>query len=264
MTSKEIRPWRRALVTGASAGIGEAIVRQLAAAGTNVVVVARDEARLELLAAELRQSFGVDVEVVAADLIDRWQRQVVVERLAVEPDIDLVVNNAGFGVTGGFVVAPATRLVDMVECNVTALTDLTRAAAGAMVKRGGGTILNVSSLVSLQPGPGFAVYAATKAYVTSLTESLAEELRPHGIVVVASLPGLTRTEFQQRSGSDGTTDAPMFAWMSAEAVAADALDAARRGRVLSVPGIGNRALALVSGALPRRTRRWASGRVASR
>lgn len=253
-------PYRSALVTGASSGIGEAIVRELAGDGVHTVVVARRTDRLEQLAAELR-----DVEVLAADLCDADGLRRVAARIEGTEVPDLVVNNAGFGTSGSFHELDADRLDREVQLNVAALTRLSRAALGVMVPRRRGWLLNVSSVASFQPAPHLAVYAATKAYVTSLSESLHEEVRGTGVVVTALCPGLTRTEFQQVSNTEHyQSNYPSFAWLSADAVARAGLDDVARGRALSVPGVMYKGVALATGMAPRGIARRLSGLVQRR
>ena len=232
--------WERALVTGASSGIGLAMAELLAERGTDLVVVARDGARLERLAARL--SPGAEVEVLVADLGDRDQLATAVERLgsAVSP-IDLLVNNAGFGFSGDFIGLDPDGETAVVDVNIVALHRLAHAAGTAMSARGRGGILNVSSIAGYGPAPRAATYAATKAFVTSFSEALYSELGPQGVTVSCLCPGLTRTEFQQRSGSS-TDRTPGFLWQSAEAVARAGLDGLDRGRAVVVPGTHNKIL----------------------
>lgn len=254
-------PFRTALVTGASSGIGEELTRRLAADGVSVVVVARRADRLQQLAAEL-----AGIEVICADLGARPGQDEVVERIA-DPDrlIDLVVNNAGFGTSGAFVDLDADRLAAEIELNVAALTRISHAALSVMVPRRRGWLLNVSSVASFQPAPRLAVYAATKAYVTSLTESLHEEARGSGVHVTALCPGLTRTEFQSVSSSDRYSEQfPEFVWTAVEDVAADALKAVVKNRTLAVPGVAYKALVGAGSVTPRWLLRLASGMVQRR
>jgi short-subunit dehydrogenase len=247
-----------ALVTGASSGIGEAMVELLAGAGIPTVVVARRRDRLE----ELAERFSA-VEVLAADLTTARGLAAVCARVVDEASpIDLVVNNAGFGTTGEFHTLDPDRLDEEVRLNVGALTRLSRAALGVMVPRGSGFLLNTSSVASFQPAPRLAVYAATKAYVTSLTESLHEETRGTGVHVTALCPGLTRTEFQSVSNSESyAAKLPGFVWLSAEEVARAGLDDVASGKALSVPGAMYKGLTLATGVMPRGIVRRVAGMV---
>ena len=241
-------PFRTAMVTGASSGIGEAMVRLLANAGVRTVVVARRLDRLADLAASLDA-----VEVLAADLTTDAGLALTCERLSDDlRPIDLVVNNAGFGTSGQFYTLDPARLAQEIRLNVSALTQLSHAAVVPMVARKSGWLLNVSSVASFQPVPGLAVYAATKAFVTSFSEALHEELRSSGVKVTALCPGLTRTEFQSVSNmSDAASAYPSVAWLSAEKVARDGLAAAAHGKALSVPGIAYKGLVSGSRLAPR-------------
>lgn len=239
------------------------MVRQLAARGVDVVVVARRSERLVALQAELP---GVTIEPLAADLADPVDLERVVDRLlASEAPIDLLVNNAGFGTYGKLWERPFAEAKGQIDVNVTALVRLSHAAAGVFRERGHGTILNVSSVAGNQPGPGNAVYSATKAFVTSFSEALAMELKGTGVQVTASCPGLTHTEFHAVAGVEvPPAGRAAFLWMDAAAVASDALDAASKGTVVRVHGAGNRALAVASQVAPRTLKRAVVGKVLSR
>ena len=251
-------PFSSALVTGASSGIGEVLARTLAAAGVATVVVARRVDRLQAIADEFPH-----VEVLAADLLtDKGQRKVAARIGDTAHPVELVVNNAGFGSNGAFAELDADRLADEVELNVAALTRLSHAALAAMVPRGRGWLLNVSSVASFQPAPQLAVYAATKAYVTSLTESLHEEVRGSGVHVTALCPGLTKTEFQSVSNTEQYADAfPGFVWTSPQQVVRTGLADVIANRALSVPGIQYQAMAMATNFTPRWLRRRVSGLV---
>jgi short-subunit dehydrogenase len=255
----ESYPFRSALVTGASSGIGEAMARELAAAGVPLVIVARRTDRLARLAIELRG----DVEVLTADLTTADGLGAVTARITNETSpIDLVVNNAGFGTSGRFDQIDPDRLDEEVRLNVGALTRLSRAALGTMVPRRRGYLLNVSSVASFQAAPRLAVYAATKAYVTSLTESLHEETRGTGVHVTALCPGLTRTEFQSVSNTQSyTTRYPSIAWLDAATVARAGLHDVARGRAMSVPGLLYKSIVTASDLAPRGVARRISGMV---
>jgi uncharacterized protein len=241
-------PFTSALVTGASSGIGEAMVELLAEQSIPTVVVARRTDRLEELAAKWSC-----VEVLSADLTKPEGVRLIEERVQSDAEpIDLLVNNAGFGTSGDFASLDADRLDDEVRLNVGALTRLSHAALEVMVPRKRGYVLNVSSVAGFQPAPGLAVYAATKAYVTSLSESLHEEVRGTGVHVTALCPGLTRTEFQQVSNTESyQTRVPSFAWMSAADVAKEGLSDVARGKALSVPGAIYKSLVAASSVTPR-------------
>lgn len=251
--------WRTALVTGASSGIGEAMARRLAADRVQVIAVARREERLQALADELPPG---TIEVLPADLVAERDLARVAERAR---EVDLLVNNAGFGTSGRFADADPERVQREIGLNVMALVALTRAALGRMVARDRGWICNVSSVVGFQPAPNLAVYAATKAFVTSFTEGLHEELRGTGVSATALCPGLTRTEFQSVSNPTGRTrTTPEFAWMTADDVAAIGLADTAARRAVSVPGLPNKALVSATSILPRALVRRLAGIVQSR
>jgi short-subunit dehydrogenase len=247
------------LITGASAGIGTAFAARLAALGHAVVLVARDGERLESLAKELGTRYGVDTEVVVADLTEPAQLATVEARLEDRArPIDVLVNNAGFGTNGHLHELDRDTETREVNLNVVALVRLTHAALGPMVERGRGAVLNVSSLAGGQPTPGNATYGATKAFVSSFTQSVHEEMRGTGVKVTVVCPGFTRTEFQARAGID-SSKVPGFLWQSAEEVAAGALDALESNRAVYVPGTLNRLTAGVVSMLPDALTRRAAG-----
>lgn len=250
-------PFSHALVTGASSGIGEAIAHKLGKAGVGMVLVARRKERLDGLAARYP-----NVEVLAADLTTAEGLDSVLARLGdtTLPVVELVVNNAGFGTSGSFSAADPERLSREISLNINALTRISHEAIRQMQPRGRGYLLNVSSIASFQPGPDLAVYAATKAFVTSLTQALHEELRGSGIRVTALCPGLTHTEFQSISNTSGLESSfPEFAWMSADDVARDGLRAVAVGKAICVPGLVNKSLATVSTFTPRGIARRIAG-----
>lgn len=254
-------PFTTALVTGASSGIGEEMTRQLRSADVSVVAVARRTDRLEALANELG-----GIEVLTADLGTRDGQDEVSERIIDEAHpIDLVVNNAGFGTGGSFVDLDVDRLSAEVELNVAALTRLSHAALSAMVPRRRGWLLNVASVAGFQPAPHLAVYAATKAYVMSLSESLHEETKKSAVKVTVLCPGLTRTEFQSVSNTESyQTAVPGLLWTSAEHVAADGLADVAKGKAVSVPGVAYKVLATISSVTPRSVLRLAANLVPRR
>ncbi len=254
---------RRALVTGASSGIGEAFAERLAGERYNLVLVARNRTGLEHVAQRLRRSAKIEIEVLAADLTRPAQLEAVEKRVASNEAIELLVNNAGFGTFGRFAELDPDQEDDLIRLNIVALMRLTRAALPGMVARGHGAIINVSSLASFQPGPYSATYGATKAFVNSFTEAIYEELRGTGVRVQALCPGFTRTQFQERARIDASA-VPAFAWMSSEAVVDASLAALRRGELLCVPGLANWTLATLAGMFPRGVARRVAGLLVER
>jgi uncharacterized protein len=258
--------WSTALVTGASSGIGAALARRLAAEGTDLVLVARDRGRLDALAAELATPAGgaVRAEVLLADLADPGQLGAVEKRVAdASRPVDLVVNNAGFGTYGDFAGLDVDGEEREIAVNVLAVVRLTHAALGAMLPRGRGAVVNVSSVAGLQATPGNATYGASKAFVATFGEAVAGELAGTGVTLTTVLPGFTRTEFHERAGIGGRK-VPGPAWMSAADVAAQTLDAARAGRPWLVPGMLNKLAAAAIGPVPRGLRRRLAARMAAR
>lgn len=191
-----------ALVTGASSGIGATYADRLARRGHDLVLVARDKARLETLAERLAAETGVKVAILPADLSSEAGVRAVVDRIVADTSISLIVNNAGIGPDGPALSSPPDYLDKMVSLNVTAVNTLTVAAANAFKARGGGTIVNIASVVSLIPERVHATYAASKAFVLALTQSLAAQTPDSGLRFQAVLPGLTRTEIFERAGVD--------------------------------------------------------------
>ncbi len=245
--------WSRALVTGASTGIGKAMVQELARQRTDLVLVARNTERLEKVAASL----DVVAEVLPADLTDPAQLEVVARRCASDAEpIDLLVNNAGIW-SFGPLTGPAGEMADtMVALNVAALVRLSRAAVGQMVANGRGTVLNISSIAGSQPLPYEAVYAASKVFVTTFGQGLHEELRDTGVGITTVTPGLTRSELHARAGQQRQiSKAPGWLWMEAEQVAHLALKAASRGKIVYVPGLGYRIASSLAEVMPRTVNR---------
>ena len=240
-----------ALITGASSGIGRALARVFARDGYALVLVARRLAVLEELAAELSRDHGVTVRVMAIDLAepdaamrlfaDLQQSGVVV---------DVLVNNAGFGMQGAFAALPADRQLQMIHLNVTALTALTRLLLPSMLERGKGGVLNVGSTAGFQPGPFMAVYYATKAFVVSFSEAIADEFTGTGVVVSCLAPGATATRFAAEAGA---TRSRLFSgdMMSAEEVARIGYDAWKGGKPLVIAGLRNRVSQMLVRIMPR-------------
>ena len=253
-----------ALITGASAGIGNAFAHGLASRGYDLVVVARDTARLDALAKELEAAHGTTTQVLTADLSDSVQLATVETRLADEDrPVEVVVNNAGFGTMGHFKDLPIDRETEEIALNVVALTRLTHAALPNMLERRIGGVINVASIAAFQPTPGNATYGATKAFVSSLSQGVHEELRGTGVNCMALCPGFTRTEFQQRAGID-SSDVPDFLWQDAATVVDYAMKAFEKGKALCVPGPLNRATAGFSATVPSGVSRRIAGAIVKR
>ena len=231
--------WNRALITGASSGIGLAMAKQLADAGTDLVLVARSKDRLDALAAEV----DVEAEVLVADVGDLAALATVEARIEdTAAPVDLLINNAGFGDNGPVITHDRDRMQAMVDVNITALHRLSHAAAATFAERGAGGILNVASVAAFVPAPGSATYAASKAFVLRFSEALHDEVKPHGVHVSCLCPGLTRTEFQDRGDYD-MSHMPDMAWQTADEVAAAGLRAVASNQRVQVPGVQNKAMA---------------------
>jgi short-subunit dehydrogenase len=240
----ELRP--ATLITGASAGLGAEFARQCAARGDELVLVARRRDRLEALAAEL----GDRSHVVAADLAEAGAPARLMEEVAgLGITVETLINNAGFGIVGRFAALPPERLRGMIDLNVAALTELAHLALPAMIDRRRGYIMNVASTAAFQPGPGFAVYFATKAYVLSLSEALHQEQKASGIHVSALCPGPTATEFGEVAGVTSQS----FTKFSADpaTVVRTGLAGLARNKAVIVPGAMNKVSAQGGRVIPR-------------
>jgi short-subunit dehydrogenase len=229
-----------ALVTGASAGIGRELAKVLAREGHDLVLVARRQTELDELATALTEQHGANARVIPADLAEPDAAERIVAELGPDPRVDVLVNNAGFGGHGAFAARDRDADLRMVAVNVTALTDLTKLLLPGMVARGRGRVLNVASTAAFQPGPFMAVYYATKAYVLSLSEAIAEEVSGTGVTVTCVCPGVTDTEFHAVAGTDAQplTQGPLS--MSAAAVAEAAYKGMVRGKMVVIPGLHNK------------------------
>ncbi len=250
---------KRALVTGASSGLGVEFARLLAARKVDLVLVARRIAPMEQLAAELRREHGVDVRVEGVDLAAPGAAAALKDRLDRDAvRIDLLVNNAGYGLHGDFVATPIERTREMLQLNVTALTELSHVFGREMAARGAGEMLLVASLLGFQATPTYAAYAASKAYVLSFGEALHDELRPHGVVVTTLCPGHTATGFDTAAGA---AVSPMLARMTMQPrpVAERGLRALAQGRASVIAGTLNAIVAfsnrLTSRAMQRKSMR---------
>lgn len=240
----------RALVTGATSGLGLQFSHQLAAEGYDLVLVARDGGRLDQVAAELSSTYASQTQVLIADL-GTAEGVASVRALLTSTAVDFLVNNAGFGVPGAF---PNSELADeeqMLAVNVGAVMSLTHTAVPLMIKRGHGDLINVASVAAFVPSDTGATYNASKAYVTAFTESLAASLVGTGVHASAVCPGFVHTEFHQRLAMD-IAWIPSWAWLDAPAVVSTALRDHRAGKVRSVPSLKYKAVVVaVSRVLPR-------------
>lgn len=232
------------LVTGASSGIGADLARAFASGGRDLVLVARSRDRLDQLARQVGESFRVRVRVMVSDLASPGAAAEIHRTLRADGVVvETLINDAGFGLRGSFVELDARRQSDMIQVNVAAVTELCRLFAQDMVARGSGQILNVAGLAGVMPGPGMAVYCATKAYVLSFTEALANELRGTGVTVTCLSPGPTETRFGDTAGFSALRLFRLSAPMPSSAVAEAGRTALERGVDLEVPGWRNRLLA---------------------
>lgn len=249
-----------ALVTGATSGIGFAFCRELAERGHDLVLVARDRARLENVSDELGATYKVGAEILAADLSDRAQVQRVADRLGdTSRPVDLLVNNAGFGMSHSFLGGDLADEERMLEVLCRAVLVLSHAAALPMRARGHGAIVNVSSVAGFAP---MGTYAAAKAWCTAFTEALAVELAGSGVTATALCPGFTHTELHQRADLD-MSRLPDFMWLEPDRLVRACLDDVSAGKVVSVPGVQYKLLTGALQVLPRGLVRRASGTMAS-
>ncbi|WP_458725536.1 SDR family NAD(P)-dependent oxidoreductase [Pseudomonas mandelii] len=227
-----------ALVTGASSGIGAIYAERLAARGFDLLLVARDEERLQAAASKLRAEHGVQVEVLKADLTQKDDVLKLEQRLRSDSSISLLLNNAGVATDGLLANSDMDQMEKLIQLNVTTVTRLASAAAAAFAKAGRGTIINIASVVALFPERFNATYSASKAYVLSLTQSLNAELDGTGVKVQAVLPGVTRTEIWERSGIDAT-QIPADMVMEAGEMVDAALSGLDQGELITIPSLPN-------------------------
>jgi len=231
------------LITGASSGIGSELARCFAEGGSDLVVVARREDRLRELSKELSSRYGVQVRALPKDLnLPAAGREIEEDLRNAGIQVDVLVNNAGFGDHGAFTSLAVERQMKMVQVNVSAVTELTRRFLPGMIERRRGGVLNVASAAAFQPGPLMSVYYATKAYVLHFSEGIAEELAGTGVSVTCLCPGPTATEFGADSHMDGTLLFRMGA-MPAARVARAGYDGYRAGKVIVIPGLRNKLVA---------------------
>ena len=248
--TKELKG-RTALVTGASSGMGVDYARELARRGADLILVARRAAALEGLAQALHSEYGIEARVRPADLADAAARECLYRQLEVEGrPVDLLLNNAGFGLCGPFVDADWGRVDPMLQLDIVALTHLTRLFAPGMIARGWGRLLLVASVAAFQPSPPYAAYAAAKSYVLSFGLALGHELRGTGVSCTVACPGVTATEFFEVAGQSPTRYHRLMGMPSARAVALG-LEALLAQRPLAVLGRRNAVLACSTRLLPR-------------
>jgi short-subunit dehydrogenase len=260
-------PKETALITGASSGIGEALARRFAQAGHPLVLVARNRARLEALATELRAGCGVEVRVEPCDLAKRDGPGALAAALRRRHiSIDVLVNNAGVLQQGEFAKMLPERHQELIDLNVSALTGMLAHFLPPMLERGYGRVLNVASVAAFQPVPLLATYAATKAYVLSLTESLGEELKDRGVTVSALCPGITATRMLSGAveANARLANLPGFLVGNADEVAAVGYRVCMEGPVIAVPGAVNQAVTLASRVTPKWLLRRIAGTLARR
>ena len=243
-----------ALITGASAGLGVEFARQLSKRGHRLVLVARRKERLDALARELGNARAVAIDLSVTGSAN----QLIADVESAGEQVDILINNAGFGLRGHFAEQDPSRLRQMIDLNCGTLTELCRAVLPQMIERRSGAILNVASTAAFQPGPGMAVYYATKAFVLSLSEALHEEAKPHGVRVTALCPGPTRTEFGDVAGFSESA-ALMRVSMDAEPVVRKGLKALDANDAVVITGALNRAVAFSTRLAPRAIARKVAG-----
>ena len=253
---------KTALVTGASSGIGKAFAELLASKGYAVVLTARRGDRLEALAADLTERYGVPAHTIVADLARPEASQQIAADLAARGlVIDVLVNNAGYGVPGSYANVPWDDHARFMQVMVTAVLDLTYRLLPGMVERGWGRIINIASVAGMVPAPaGHTLYGASKSFVIRFSEALAAENAPKGVHVTAVCPGFTWSEFHDVTGTrDKMNSVPGMLWLKADDVAREGYDAVMKGHSVVVNGGIYRLLVWLNGAMPRGISRWVSG-----
>jgi short-subunit dehydrogenase len=241
------------LITGASSGIGADLARQLAERGYNVTLTARRRERLQELSDELQEAHDIHVDIEPSDLGDPAARKKLVGKLlSGEREVVGVCNNAGFGNLGRFLEQDLEQETNVVRLNVEAVHELTGAFLPRMVEQGTGAILNVASTAAFQPLPGFATYAASKAFVHSFSEAVHSEVSGTGVSVTSLCPGFTKTEFEEAAGAeDAAAKLPGFTWMESADVARQAIEGMLAGRRTVVPGVINKVVSTSGRYTPR-------------
>ena len=257
-----------ALITGASGGIGYELAKLFARDHHDLVLVARRADKLAQVANEL-QTHGVTVKTIALDLATRPAPSFLFDQLQREGvAVDILVNNAGFGAYGEFAQMPEAEILGQIDLNIRSLTELTRLFLPPMMQRRSGRVMNVASIAAFQPGPLIAVYYATKAYVLSFSEAIANELRHTGVTVTCFCPGATYTDFAKRAGIENSRLFKQVGAMSAEKVALDGYRAVMEGRGLAISGLHNWVVAESTRFVPRKmvtaVSRWIAEKVSDR
>src|ERR1700694_5631065 len=255
-----------ALITGASAGIGCELAKLFGRDRYNLVLVARNRDRLQQFATELQTQFGISARAVALDLTAQSAPQLLFAQLQRDGVlVDILVNNAGYGVSGEFAQMPELEILGQIQLNITALTLLTKLFLAPLFERGSGKIMNVASTAAFQPGPLMAVYYASKAYVLSFSEALANELRGSGTTITCFCPGATHTGFAKRAGTENSRLFKQVGAMSAERVARGGYRALMEGRTLAISGAHNGIVAQSVRVAPRKMvtaiSRWVAQKV---
>lgn len=245
--------YKTALITGASSGIGELFAHQLAAEGSDLILVARSEDKLRQLATRITKDHGADVEVITADLGLVSPGAALAAEVAKRGyQVDLLVNNAGFGTVGSFIKQDAAREYNEIALNCAAVVDLTHAFLPGMVERGFGGVINVASAAAFQPLPYMAVYAATKAFVLSFSHGIRGEYGNKGITVTALCPGPVDTPFFEATGAEGLRGTvPKSMLMSADRVVAECLKSFHAGKAVCLPGATTKLMAAAGHLTPR-------------
>ncbi|MGB7595722.1 MAG: SDR family oxidoreductase [Erysipelotrichaceae bacterium] len=246
------------LITGASSGLGADFARQYAAQGKNLILAARRIDRMELLKEEIQSKYDVVIEVIQADLADPLQRRQVIDTWLGK--VDILVNNAGFGIGGAFDTVDYAKIQNLIDVNISALSEFCHAFGNDMKARRHGTIINIASMAAFTAGPYMAAYYASKAYVLSLSEALHEECLPFGVKVVAVCPGPTLTEFFKASGSSAKPSLPIFL-MRSEQVVTLAIRDAEKNKAIAISGFRNQLVHLFLTLFGRRAGRKSVARI---
>jgi short-subunit dehydrogenase len=237
------------LITGATSGIGAAFARELAAQGYNLGLIGRRTKLLQTLADELAAKHGICAEALSADLSTEAGQALAAGWIQAHAPLDLLINNAGFGIPGGFVAVPAEEHLSMLAVHADTTVHLTHAALPGMIEAGRGAIINVSSPAAYLPLPGNAMYAGTKAFLNIFSEALRAELRGTGIFIQVLLPGFTYSDFHKRgeyAKKDFYGTLPKWIWMTSEAVAQTSLRALDNGRLVCIPGLHNQVMVFLA------------------